>query len=119
MCSVRVGVGVFVVTVSAVAGVGVGVGFGVLLPLSMSSVVLLNSFPCVAVAVGSVSLSAVAALLMNHRPGQTALKILGYTGQHKHTHTLTRTHTVKANAKFMAVGPWNAVKAATKRCQMS
>lgn len=38
---------------------------------------------------------------------------------HTYTHTVTRTHTVKANAKFMAVGPWNAVKAATKRCQMS
>lgn len=53
---VRVGVGIFVVVVTVVVGVSavVGVGFGVLLPLSMSSVVLLNSFPCVAVvAVGS------------------------------------------------------------------
>lgn len=56
---------------------------------------------------------------MNHRPGQTALKILGYTPAHAHTHTRKVTHTVRANAKFMADGPWNAVKAATKRCQMS
>lgn len=51
---VRVGVALFVivvVTVSVGVAAVVGVGFGVLLPLSMSSVVLLNSFPCVAVVV--------------------------------------------------------------------
>lgn len=50
---VRVGVGVFVIVVTVSVGVAavVGVGFGVLLPLSMSSVVLLNSFPCVDVVV--------------------------------------------------------------------